>query len=136
MSTIEPTEQDSESRRRIVEVYANCLNRLKRIAAGMGFAPADAEDILGDVFLEALQGKAKFRCEKEARHWLLRVTVNRCLLEFRRRKRFRRTAKEILKRQEQNQPSTQQPQDRIIQAEEKEGIRKARDSKSTAGTKG
>ncbi len=101
----------------------NCLGRLKQVAGGMGFGPADAEDILGEVFLEALKGKAEFCCKREARHWLLRVTVNRCLLEYRRRKRFRRAAEEILKRQAHNSPSPQQPEDRIIRAEEMEAVR-------------
>jgi len=107
-----------------VEVYTACLGRLKQVAAGMGFGAADAEDVLGEVFLEALKGKTEFRSEREARNWLLRVTVNRCLLEYRRRKRFRRAAEEILKRQEQNQSSDQQPEDRIIRAEEMEAVRR------------
>ena len=74
--------------------------------------------------MEALKGKAEFRGEREARNWLVRVTVNRCLLEYRRRKRFRRAAEEILKRKEQNQSAPQQPEDRIIRAEEMEAVRR------------
>jgi RNA polymerase sigma-70 factor, ECF subfamily len=124
VSKIEPTGQDSGSRRRIVEVYKAYLGRLKQVTAGMGFAPADAEDILGEVFLEALKGKAEFHCEKEARNWLVRVTVNRCLLEYRRRKRFRRAAAEIVKRQEQNPSAPEPPEDRIIRVEEMEAVRR------------
>jgi RNA polymerase sigma factor (sigma-70 family) len=123
VSKIEPKGEESVSRRRVVEVYTKFLGRLKQVAGGMGFGPADTEDILGEVFLEALQGKTEFRSEREARHWLLRVTVNRCLLEYRRRKRFRRAAEEILKRQERNSSAPQTPEDQIIQAEEMEAVR-------------
>ena len=79
-----------------VGVYAAQLPRLRRIVAGMGFGPSDADDILQDVYLEASQKPGEYRGPEAAEHWLLRATVNRCLLEYRRRRRFRRAASEIV----------------------------------------
>ena len=81
------------------------LPRLKRVVAGMGFGPADADDILQDVFLEASQTPGQHYAGEQARRWLVRVTVNRCLLEYRRRSRFRRAAAEILRRRQVEQPA-------------------------------
>jgi RNA polymerase sigma factor (sigma-70 family) len=75
--------------------------RLRRVAAGMGFAASDVEDILQDVFVEVAERPGEYRDETSARHWLVRAVVNRCLQEYRRRRRFRRGADEILGRQRQ-----------------------------------
>lgn len=72
------------------------LPRLRRVVAGLGFASSDAEDILQDVFLEASQRPGQYRGAAAAERWLIRVVVNRCLLEYRRRRRFRRAGGEIL----------------------------------------
>ncbi len=81
------------------------LPRLKRVVAGMGFCPADADDILQDVFLDASRRPGRYRGPEQAERWLLRVTVNRCLLEYRRRSRFRRAAGEMLRRRQTRQPA-------------------------------
>ena len=80
--------------------------RLRRIVVGMGFGAADADDILQDVFVEARTRPGRCRGENEARRWLTRVTVNRCLGEYRRRKRFRCAAERIVRRQAQASPDT------------------------------
>ena len=72
---------------------------LRRIAAGLGFAANDLDDILQDVYLELTQKPPQYRGEREARSWLIRLTVNRGLREYRRRRRFQRHAPEILDRQ-------------------------------------
>ena len=69
--------------------------RLVRIAAGMGFAPADVEDIAQEVSLRAARHCGAFAMERQAVAWLMRTTVNCCITEFRRRKRFQRAAKDI-----------------------------------------
>jgi RNA polymerase sigma factor (sigma-70 family) len=83
--------------------YLQQLPQLRRVVAGTGFDAADAEDILQDVYLQASQRPGEYRGAAEAKHWLLRVTVNRCLLEYRRRRRFRRAAEEILRRPVSNE---------------------------------
>jgi RNA polymerase sigma-70 factor (ECF subfamily) len=39
---------------------------------------ADAEDVLHDVFLRYLRRNPHFKDAEHERHWLIRVTVNRC----------------------------------------------------------
>jgi len=75
------------------------LPHLRRVVAGMGFAAADAEDILQDVYVEAAARPGEYRGSAAASAWLLRVTVNRCLAESRRRERFRRLAARIAHRE-------------------------------------
>jgi RNA polymerase sigma-70 factor (ECF subfamily) len=81
------------------------LPRLKRVVAGLGFGPPDADDILQDVFVEAARRPGQYRGPEPARRWLLRVTVNRCLLEYRRRSRFQRAAAEIQRARRTVQPT-------------------------------
>ena len=89
----------------LAAALVEALPRLKRVVAGMGLGPADADDILQDVFLDASQRPGQYRGPGQAERWLLRVTVNRCLLEYRRRSRFRRAAAEILRRHQARQPA-------------------------------
>jgi RNA polymerase sigma-70 factor (ECF subfamily) len=74
----------------IAKVYQSVLPRLRRIAAGLGLAPADADDALQDSYLALWQQRERLDGPREATHWLMRVTVNRCLLHYRRRSRLRR----------------------------------------------
>ncbi len=103
--------------------YVGVLPKLRRIAAGMGFAAPDADDILQDVYLEALRGPGEHRDEAASANWLCRVTVNRCLLEYRRRARFQRAAAEFRSRQgsEAETATSSGP----IAAEEVERVRQA-----------
>ena len=87
----------------LAAVFPDALPRLKRVVAGIGFCPADADDILQDVLLEVSQRTGQYRGPEQVERWLLRVTVNRCLLEYRRRSRFRRAGAEILRRRQVQQ---------------------------------
>ncbi len=69
---------------------------LQRIAAGMGMAGADIDDVLQDVSIQVLKYAAQIQEENHMVRWLVKTTVNQCLMEHRRR--FRRRAPEILKR--------------------------------------
>lgn len=51
-------------------VYRIALNRLRN--------PADAEDVMQDVLLKLYLHKGGFADEQNAKHWLIRVTLNRC----------------------------------------------------------
>ena len=97
--------------------------RLKRIIAGFGLGRSDADDILQDVSVEALKQERTFECEDRAAAWLIRVTINRCLDQHRKRKRFRRTAEKILRRQVQNSPLQKTPAGAAIEKEELEIMR-------------
>ena len=85
-------------RTEFVDVLVRRFSHIRRIAAGMGFGPADVDDILQSVYVEAAERPGEYRGEKEAVRWLTRVTVNRCLAEHRRRKRFTDKASEVLDR--------------------------------------
>jgi RNA polymerase sigma-70 factor, ECF subfamily len=52
--------------------------------------PSDADDISQDVFVRALTALHGFRCRDDAgfRIWLYRITINTCINELRRRKRW------------------------------------------------
>lgn len=91
---------DAESDSPFATACVRGFSRLRRVAAGMGFGASDADDILQDVYIEACQRPGQYRGAPEAERWLLRVTINRCLLEYRRRSRFKRTADEILRRRQ------------------------------------
>ncbi len=71
-------------------------DRLRRIAAGMGLAGADIDDVLQDVSFQVLKQPDGFECDEVMIKWLIRTTVNRCVTEHRRR--FRRKVARILRR--------------------------------------
>ena len=98
--------------------------RLRRIIAGMGFGPADRDDILQEVFLAASQ-QGQLPPVDEAGRWLVRITVNRCLLEMRRRKRFRLATKRLVQWQGDGHGLPEGPEQQAIRAEELEMIRRA-----------
>jgi RNA polymerase sigma-70 factor (ECF subfamily) len=81
---------------RLLTVFLQERERLRRIAAGMGMDATDAEDVLQDVSVQVLRYEGKFEDESGMIRWLIRTTVNRCLTEHRRR--FRHSASRILKR--------------------------------------
>ena len=87
----------------LMDIFTAELWRLKRIIAGMGLSDSDGEDVLQDVSIKALKQQragspAAFPSREESVRWLIKVTVNRCLMEHRRRRSFQRHACEILKR--------------------------------------
>jgi RNA polymerase sigma-70 factor (ECF subfamily) len=108
---------------KFVDIFIAELGRLRRIVAGMGLRASDADDILQDVSVQALKRADEYRTTSETVRWLTKVTVNRCLTEHRRRRSFRRSAAEILKRRsEANRPSTA-ADEKAIAAEELEIVR-------------
>ena len=106
-----------------VDIFLQELGRLKRITAGMGLSASDGEDILQDVSMQAVRKPGEYRTEDEAVRWLIKVTVNKCLSEYRRRKRFQRTASEILKRRSEAKVGSTTADDKAIAAEEIEIVR-------------
>ena len=88
--------QQRPSEPRSLTVFLAERDRLRRIAAGMGMTGADIDDVLQDVSVQVLKHAGQFGLENEMIRWLIRTTVNRCLMEHRRR--FSRRAPGILKR--------------------------------------
>ncbi len=106
-----------------VDIFLAELGPLKRIVAGMGLSASDAEDILQDVSIRALEQPGRSRTKEQCVRWLIKVTVNRCLTEFRRRQRFRRKASEILKRRSETKADLTTSGHNVIVAEELEIVR-------------
>jgi RNA polymerase sigma-70 factor (ECF subfamily) len=109
----------------LFETYIAELDRLRRIAAGMGLGASDAEDALQDVSVEALRQPRKCKSRDEAVRWLTKVTVNRCLMHHPRRKRFSSSAAEIIKQQTENTAEPASTDAKAIAAEELEIVRQA-----------
>jgi RNA polymerase sigma-70 factor (ECF subfamily) len=106
-----------------IDVFLAELGPLKRIVAGMGLSASDAEDILQDVSIRALKQPGRGRTKEQCIRWLIKVTVNRCLTEFRRRQRFRRKTPEILKRRSETKSDLTTSEQNVIVAEELEIVR-------------
>ena len=60
-------------------LYRFCLLQMKN--------PADAEDVLQDVFVKRLYQAPRFKSPEHERSWLYRVALNLCRDEWRRRRR-------------------------------------------------
>jgi len=106
-------------------VFEQNLGRLKRLVGGMGIGRADAEDVLQDVYLELLQRPGEYRGVQEAANWLLRVTVHRCLREFKRRRRFRRAVTELVWRRAGEPIAAAGADDNLIRQEQLQTVRQA-----------
>ena len=82
-------------------LYQSALPRLRKIAAGLGLSPADAEDALQDAWLALLRQDRRPADPLAAGRWLTRVFANRCLLEHRRRTRWQRLRRRLVGRRPQ-----------------------------------
>ena len=114
----------------LMEVFTAELWRLKRIIAGMGLSASDGEDVLQDVSIRALKqcrggSRTALPSRQENIKWLIKVTVNRCLMEHRRRRTFRRHAREILKRRLETKAASKPAVENVIVAEELEIVRQS-----------
>lgn len=101
-------------------VFIRHIERLRRLVVAMGLSAEEGQDILQDVYLEAMKRPPKYRGDQEASRWLMRVTANRCLLEFRQRKRHRRAASEVVKQWAESEKNSSGPDMQAIRAEEVE----------------
>jgi len=101
-------------------VFIGHIERLRRLVVAMGLSPEEGQDILQDVYVEAIKGPPKYRSNGEASRWLVKVTANRCLLEFRRTKRHRRAASEAVKQWSELEKNSSGPDKQAIRIEEVE----------------
>ncbi len=115
------SERSSEAN--FVDIFSAEMGRLKRIIAGMGLGASDAEDVLQDVVIQALRRPGKCQTKEDGIRWLIKVTVNRCLMEHRRRRSFCRRAPEILKRQSETKADLITADQNVIVTEEIEIMR-------------
>ena len=109
----------------LMDVFSAELGRLKRIIAGMGLNASDGEDVLQDVSIKALKQTRALESPEDGIRWLIKVTVNRCLMEHRRRRTFNRHAQEILKRRQQAKAASRITDEKVIIAEELEIVRES-----------
>jgi len=107
----------------LTDVFLAERERLRRIVAGMGLSASDGEDALQDVSIQALQRQDVFADKGENVRWLIKVTINRCLMEHRRRRSFQRHAGEILRRREEIGTQSDRMDAKAIAAEELEIVR-------------
>jgi RNA polymerase sigma-70 factor (ECF subfamily) len=107
----------------LTDIFLAELGRLKRIIAGMGLSASDGEDVLQDVSIQALKQAGVFEGRQAGVRWLVKVTVNRCLMEHRRRRTFRSRAPEILKRRLEARAAAKDTDEKAIVAEELEIVR-------------
>ena len=74
------------------------------------------------MFVRLLEAEPKFDGTEHVRRWLIRVTVNRCILEFRRRKSQSRRVLELFRRRSENRTVSAGPEKVTIAAEEREAV--------------
>ena len=117
------TASERSSEANFVGIFFAEMGRLKRIIAGMGLGASDAEDVLQDVVIQALRRTGKGQTKEDGIRWLIKVTVNRCLMEHRRRRSFCRKAPEILKRRSETATNLTAADKNVIVTEEIEIMR-------------
>jgi RNA polymerase sigma-70 factor (ECF subfamily) len=123
--TVKQAAGEKSSKLKLMDVFYAELGRLKRIAAGFGLSASDGEDVLQDVSIKALERSGENRTHQEYIRWLIKVTVNRCLMEHRRRRSFYRQACEILKRRAETKTNPKRTDEKVINAEELEIVRQS-----------
>jgi len=109
----------------LVDVFLQELPLLKQIIAGMGFGRRDAEDIVQDVSVQVLKHRLENTSRRSAVAWLKRVTVNKCISEYRRRERFRRRTPTLFGHQQEVGGSVAGPDDEIMRREQTHMLRQA-----------
>ncbi len=109
----------------MMTLFQNQLPQLKRVIAGLNLGREDAQDILQDVSIEFLSGKMKCQNKVSAAAWLCRVTINKCLSEHRRRRRFKKASAKFVELKKQNKTPAKTPDENAIQKEQLKMIRKA-----------
>ncbi len=109
----------------LTDVFTAEFGRHNRIVAGMGLDASDGEDVLQDVSIRALKHGGEFQSREDCIRWLIKVTVNRCLMEHRSRKTFRRQGREILGRRKETKGAAKAAVEKAIVAEELEIVRES-----------
>ena len=103
-------------------IFRQQAGLLGQVAVGMGLSADEGQDVLQDVFVGLLEAGPKFDSTEHLRRWLLRVTVNRCIVEFRRRKSRSRRILEFFRRLPEDRTIQAGPEKVTIATEEREAV--------------
>jgi RNA polymerase sigma-70 factor (ECF subfamily) len=103
-------------------IFRRQAGLLGQVAVGMGLSVDEGQDVLQDVFIGLLEAEPKFEGTEHLRRWLLRVTINRCILEFRRRKSRSRRILEFFRRSPEDSTAQPGPEKVTIATEEREAV--------------
>jgi len=109
------------------EVWDEAASELSGVVRAMGFEHDRVEDLLQDVYLTAWQKSPSVTDRTDLRRWLFKVTVNRCNLEHRRRKRWRSMV-ETVARLWIVSPAVNEAEERARRNEERELVHQALDA--------
>ena len=104
-------------------VFISEIERLRRLLIGIGVNYEDGEDILQEVYLEALQRPPKYGDRQENAKWLMKVTINKSMLKFRQKRQDNRAEKENLLRREVQEKLEHAPENKVIHNEETQAMR-------------
>lgn len=96
---------------------------LRKVIAGMGLRAGDADDVLQAVSVKCLSHAVAFADRPQCRRWLIRVTMNECITEHRRRRRFRRHAAVLSKHRSAS--TAKDPVRSAVSSEELEAVQDA-----------
>jgi len=91
----------------------------------MGLNSTDADDILQDVWMTGSRLPGGIGALEKPKQWLVRVTMNCCLQEHRRRRRFHRAATEIMHSRHDRSSDVSPVESSLVRAEEIEKLRLA-----------
>ena len=103
-------------------IFIEEIERLKRLLIGIGMNQDDGEDVLQDVYLEAMRNPPKYGNPEEKARWLMRVTVNKCTLEFRHRRQNKRYEKEFIQRRAEHEQIQLSPDCDLMTNEETQAM--------------
>jgi RNA polymerase sigma-70 factor (ECF subfamily) len=113
------------NKEQVDHVFRRQAGLLQQVAVGMGLSADQGQDMLQDVYVKVLGQPPSFAGTEQATRWLMRVTVNRCLLEFRRKRRHDRKLGEISERSVAPENPQYGPDQQMIRAEEAGAVRRA-----------
>jgi RNA polymerase sigma-70 factor, ECF subfamily len=119
------TDTDAALPTPLLDVFLKELPLLKCIIAGMGFGRRDAEDVIQDVSVQVLKHPLESRSRRAAVAWLKRVTVNKCISEYRRRERFQRRVPTMFRRQQVMDSPVLGPEGEMMQKEQMDMLKQA-----------
>jgi RNA polymerase sigma-70 factor (ECF subfamily) len=110
---------------RVDPILGREAERLQRLAVAMGLSASEGQDMLQDVYIKVLEQPPRISETGQAARWLMRVMVNRCILEFRRKRRHEHKVRDIFEQAAARKRPQVGPDQQMIRAEETGAVRRA-----------